>query len=107
MLSAMAPIQAGVSGTASTTWMNKNIQSTRNRSGVERSTARAAEIADGWVRRDPVVCYIPPGGSEAIQVADGIERPNGIQLSPDEKTLYVNNSYGEYLLAFDVEESLK
>ena len=62
-----------------------------------------AEIADGWVRRDPVVCYIPPGGSEAIQVADGIERPNGIQLSPDEKTLYVNNSYGEYLLAFDVE----
>ena len=37
-----------------------------------------------------------------MKVADGIERPNGIMLSRDEKTLYVNNSNGEYLLAFDV-----
>ena len=50
----------------------------------------------------PAVYYIPPGG-KAIRIADGIERPNGIQLSPDEKTLYVNNSNGEYLLAFDVQ----
>ena len=28
--------------------------------------------------------------------------PNGIQLSPDEKTLYVNNTNGEYVLAFDI-----
>ena len=27
----------------------------------------------------------------------------GIQLSPDEKTLYVNNMNGEYLLAYDIE----
>lgn len=32
-----------------------------------------------------------------------IWRPNGIQLSPDEKTLYVNDSYGEYILAFDIQ----
>ena len=37
------------------------------------------------------------------RVADGIERPNGIMLSADEKTLYVNNTGGEYLLAFDVQ----
>ena len=49
----------------------------------------------------PAVYYIAPGG-KAIKVADGIERPNGIMLSRDEKTLYVNNSNGEYLLAFDI-----
>lgn len=49
----------------------------------------------------PAVYYIPPGG-KAINVAEGIERPNGIMLSRDEKTLYVNNTNGEYLLAFDV-----
>ena len=37
-----------------------------------------------------------------MKVADGIERPNGITLSRDEKTLYVNNTSGEYLLVFDV-----
>jgi sugar lactone lactonase YvrE len=49
----------------------------------------------------PAVYYVPPRG-KAIKIADGIERPNGIMLSRDEKTLYVNNSNGEYLLAFDV-----
>jgi gluconolactonase len=48
------------------------------------------------------VFYIPPGG-KAIKVVDFKGRPNGIQLSPDEKTLYVNNSFGEYLLAFDIQ----
>ena len=61
------------------------------------------ELDDGYVRTDPVVCYIPPGSGKAIMVADRIRRPNGIQLSPDEKTLYVNESYGEYLLAFDIQ----
>ncbi len=49
----------------------------------------------------PAVYYVPLGG-KAIKIADGIERPNGIMLSRDEKTLYVNNTNGEYLLAFDV-----
>ena len=38
-----------------------------------------------------------------MKIAEGIERPNGIQLSRDEKTLYVNNTSGEYLLAFDIQ----
>jgi len=49
----------------------------------------------------PAVYYVAPGG-KAVKVAEGIERPNGIMLSRDEKTLYVNNSSGEYLIAFDV-----
>ena len=50
----------------------------------------------------PVVYYIPPGG-KMLKVADGIENPNGVQFSPDERTLYINNTRGEYLLAFDVQ----
>ena len=37
-----------------------------------------------------------------MQVTTAIARPNGIMLSPDEKTLYVNNTNGEYITAFDV-----
>jgi gluconolactonase len=49
----------------------------------------------------PAVYYVAPGG-KAVKVAEGIERPNGIMLSRDEKTLYVNNSNGEYVIAFDL-----
>ena len=49
----------------------------------------------------PAVYYVPAGG-KAIKVAEGIERPNGILLSRDEKTLYVNNTNGGHMLAFDV-----
>ncbi len=48
------------------------------------------------------VYYVPPGG-RAIRVVEGVERPNGIQLSRDERVLYLNNAGGEYLLAFDVQ----
>ena len=47
------------------------------------------------------VYYLPPGGA-LTRLATDIERPNGIQLSPDEKTLYVANTFGEHVLAFDV-----
>jgi gluconolactonase len=50
----------------------------------------------------PAVYYVSPAGRVA-RAADGIERPNGIMLSADEQTLYVNNTAGEYLLAFDVQ----
>ena len=49
----------------------------------------------------PAVYYVPPGG-KPIRLAEDITRPNGIQLSRDEKTLYVNNTFGEYLTAFDI-----
>jgi gluconolactonase len=53
-------------------------------------------------RLPPAVYFIPPGG-KAIKIADGIERPNGIQLSRDERTLFVNNTNGVYVLAFDIQ----
>jgi len=52
------------------------------------------------------VFYVPSGGKAILAadgVKDGITRPNGIQLSPDEKTLYVNDIRGEYLIAYDVQ----
>ena len=60
------------------------------------------QIAQGMLAVTPTVYYLP-SGKQPIKIAEGIERPNGIQLSPDEKTLYVNNTNGEYLLAFDIQ----
>jgi len=50
----------------------------------------------------PAVYYVSPEGATS-RVAQGIERPNGITLSVDEGTLYVNNTGGSFLLAFDVQ----
>jgi gluconolactonase len=50
----------------------------------------------------PYVYYIPPGG-KAMIAAEGIDNPNGITLSRDERTLYINNTRGEYLLTYDVQ----
>jgi gluconolactonase len=49
------------------------------------------------------VYRIKPNG-EVVRIAKDIERPNGIQLSPDEKALYVANTAGEYVFAYDVAE---
>jgi len=49
------------------------------------------------------VGYILPDGKGMKIVAEKVTRPNGITLSPDEKILYVNDSRGEYLLAYDVQ----
>ena len=51
----------------------------------------------------PAVYYIKPSG-ELTQIITDIQRPNGIQLSPDEKVLYVANTAGEYVFAYDVAE---
>jgi gluconolactonase len=50
------------------------------------------------------IYHLPPGGTPK-RVADKIVMPNGIGLSPDDRTLYVNDSRGDYLLAFDVDPS--
>lgn len=50
----------------------------------------------------PAVYRISPDG-KLQRLADDIGRPNGIQLSPDEKTLYVANTNGEHVLAYDID----
>jgi gluconolactonase len=49
----------------------------------------------------PAVYLITPTG-EVKRAADGIARPNGVLLSADERTLYVADSWGAYILAYDV-----
>lgn len=49
----------------------------------------------------PAVYQITPTG-DVRRLANDIERPNGIQLSPDNKVLYVANTAGEHVLAFDI-----
>jgi gluconolactonase len=36
-----------------------------------------------------------------VKVTDEVESPNGVQLSPDERVLYVANTPGEFVYAFD------
>jgi len=50
----------------------------------------------------PAVYYIPPGG-RAIRIEDKMIRPNGIQLSRDQKTLYVSDSNGADIIAWDIQ----
>ncbi|MGJ0484708.1 MAG: SMP-30/gluconolactonase/LRE family protein [Methylomicrobium sp.] len=49
----------------------------------------------------PGVFYITPTG-ELKRLANDIDRPNGIQLSKDEKVLYIANTLGEHVLAYDI-----
>jgi gluconolactonase len=51
----------------------------------------------------PAVFYSAPDSAKVIKVADGIEFPNGVSMSLNEKILYVNNTAGEYILAYDVQ----
>ena len=51
----------------------------------------------------PAVYYVPPGGGAAIRVADDAGRPNGLQLSHDEKTFYVNDTGGIHAYAYDIQ----
>jgi gluconolactonase len=47
------------------------------------------------------IYYLPPGGN-VTRIIDEVPRPNGVILSPDERTLYVHNKDGVYMLSFDV-----
>jgi gluconolactonase len=52
--------------------------------------------------RPAAVYYLRPDG-RLVRAADGIGRPNGVMLSPDEKVLYVADTNGEFVIAFDVD----
>jgi len=49
----------------------------------------------------PGVYHITPAG-ELKRLANDIDRPNGIQLNKEEKVLYVANTSGEHILAYDI-----
>src|SRR5690606_15233434 len=61
-------------------------------------------IAGGELMQDtPAVYYVTSTG-EVIRVIDDILFPNGMALSPDGATLYVANTQGAHLIAYDVNE---
>ncbi len=47
------------------------------------------------------VFYITPTG-ELKRIINDLERPNGVQLSTDEKTLFVANTAGEHILSYKI-----
>ena len=53
-------------------------------------------------RLPPAVYYIPPGG-EPVRIEDNMIRPNGIQLSREESTLYISDSNGDHVIAWDIQ----
>ncbi len=64
-------------------------------------TDPGAQPRPGEAPPKPAVYHIAKDGKLTRVISD-VERPNGIQLSPDEKTLYLANTAGEYVLAYDV-----
>lgn len=53
-------------------------------------------------RLPPAVYYVRPGGAP-VKIEDRMIRPNGIQLSRDERTLYISDSNAARLVAWDVQ----
>lgn len=64
--------------------------------------AQAASAATPAIAPAKPAVYRISAKGELKRLADDIERPNGIQLSPDDKVLYVANTAGEHVLAYDV-----
>ena len=51
----------------------------------------------------PSAVYQIRDSGELLRIATDIARPNGVALSPDDGTLYVANTSGEYIIAFNVD----
>lgn len=66
-------------------------------------SANAAPMPPGGVPLPAALYYLAPKATKPIQLLSDVAFPNGVVLSRDEKTLYLNNTNGEYLLAFDVQ----
>ena len=49
------------------------------------------------------VYYLPPGADKPIVVDDSVPRPNGITLTNNGRTLYVDNTIGDEVFAYDVQ----
>src|SRR5262245_14188417 len=65
-------------------------------------SANAAPMPPGGVPLPAALYYLPPDATKPIQLLTDVAFPNGLVLSRDEKTLFLNNTNGEYMLAFDV-----
>jgi gluconolactonase len=90
-----------------TAWAGKPLRSPNDliadRKGGIYFTDPALRPAPNLAPKEPGnLHYIRPTG-EVLLLDDQIRRPNGVTLSLDEKTLYVDDTEGEYVYAFDVQ----
>ena len=69
--------------------------------GIYFTDSGVAPKDDNKEPAHPAVYYISTKGTVS-RIINDVERPNGIQLSRDEKTLYVANTLGEYVLAYPI-----
>lgn len=69
-------------------------------------SGQATPTAAGAEAPAPAVYVLTPD-KKLRQVSDELGRPNGIQLSKDERTLYVADTLGQHVQAFDVNEDGK
>jgi len=53
--------------------------------------------------RPTYVFYLPAGASQPILIDDTVGRPNGVVLSPDGRTLIVDNTLAPAIYAYDVQ----
>jgi gluconolactonase len=74
-----------------------------DKSGGVYFTDPGARPEPGKPAPPTAVYYLSPKGL-LKKLATDIPRPNGIQLSPDEKTLYVANTFGDHILAYDIKK---
>ena len=74
-----------------------------DRNGGIYFTDPGVRPADGAPLAQPsLVLYLSPSG-EIHLVDDQMRRPNGVQLSPDEQTLYIVDTLGEDIIAYNVQ----
>ncbi len=64
--------------------------------------ARAVQVSTAPVAPPVTAIYYRAPDGRVTRIDGGFGRPNGVQLSPDEKVLYVADTYGEHVLAYDV-----
>jgi gluconolactonase len=66
-------------------------------------SANAQPMPAAGVPLPPALYYLPPNAAAPKQLLTDLAFPNGVVLSGDEKILYLNNTNGEYMIAFDVQ----
>jgi gluconolactonase len=49
------------------------------------------------------VYYLPPGANKPVIVDDAVPRPNGVTLTNNGRTLYVDNTLGDEIFAYEVQ----
>jgi sugar lactone lactonase YvrE len=59
------------------------------------------DLMGGGEFRPGIVALVRPDGSSEV-VADGVDFPNGMAITPDGATLIVADSYGKQLIGFDI-----